>query len=638
MNKYFLSCLISIISLGYISAEPLLPKVEILGKHYYMYEAKKGDSLYGVAISNGWDQKKIKELNPHLKSPFTKGDIIYYPVDENERVSDSSTTIHHKITKGETVYGIAKKYGVSPEIIYKNNPGSEYEIKSGDTLVINMGYEPSINSDKVIHKIKEGETLYSLAQRYNTRVEDIMRDNPGVSELNFKAGSEVKISPNTRLNKMIKETVVEKILLGIDTYKVEKNDTWEKISQKYDVDISTLKNVNKNVGTLEKGLEIVIPITSDRKVEKMIPETDPREKSPEGRMEIYEEVVQEVQQQKQQEHVKAVIVLAEPETNKDMEFLRGFLTAVNELKKSDIKISLKVINGKDSEDEIIALLNSFEPDIIFSTADKNFPEYLQKYSLSNICYLVNVFDTKNEGYKTNQMEIQLLTPSEYFNKSIAEYLNEALGTDSKFIIAGETEANDSLLENIFKYLNPEDTETISISELKDYDTSDIRKLIIYGTPTKKQDVKNLLDEVESLKIKAPFIEILTLGRPSWITLMGDLNSNFEEGNVMIPTRFYFDSNEFENREFINEYNYLFGHTPMKSYPVCGASGYDTAIYFLKGMFTSGGNLANLNSSFKNKFLQNDIELRQNSGEGFYNPIIYILKYNNFGDIKKITLK
>ena len=50
-----------------------LPVVEVLGRQYYVYEIKKGDSLFGVARKFGWDDKEIARLNPTATSPMQKG-------------------------------------------------------------------------------------------------------------------------------------------------------------------------------------------------------------------------------------------------------------------------------------------------------------------------------------------------------------------------------------------------------------------------------------------------------------------------------------------------------------------------------------------------------------------------------------
>lgn len=533
MKKLLISCLVALLFTGLFAKQPTLPMVSISGNQYYLYEAKKGDSLYGIAVTLGWDQDTIKKYNPNLSSPYSKGDVIYYPVGKEVSSKISEGTTMHKIARNETVYGIAKKYGVSPDAIYELNPGSQYGIKAGETLII--PFSSSFTSNQ--------PTISNETNSITTVTHDPVQNTAE------EAGSD-DLSP----------AVIEQ--QAVDNIQAADN-------------------------------------TMDR--------------------------------------IKGVIILAEPESNKDMEFLRGFLNGVDHLKNADFKTSLKVINGKDEETEIIRQLDEFEPDIIFTTADKNFPLYLQNYSKDNICYLINVFDTKEEGFKDNQMEVQLLTPSDVMNDEIARYISQ-LGADSgKFIIAGENEGNDQLLETILKYVDNNIVETIDINDLPEFDTQGISKIIIYGTPSKKNDVKELLKLIRELKISSPVTDFITIGRPSWITLSSDLAEELGDCSALIPSRFYFDSSEYDSREFINDYNYLYGHTPMKSYPVYAASGYDAAIYFLNAMSQTGGNLRYADKKTKVKTLQNSVVLKQNDHEGFYNPVIYIIRYDNFGNAQKIEI-
>ena len=106
-----------------VSANSSFPVVNIQGKPYYYYEVKKGDSLYGIAKNNGWDADKLCELNPIVSLDLKKGARLYYPVSDKDAVASrlaeiqepqtrEKRKIRHTIAKGETIYSIAKKYNV----------------------------------------------------------------------------------------------------------------------------------------------------------------------------------------------------------------------------------------------------------------------------------------------------------------------------------------------------------------------------------------------------------------------------------------------------------------------------------------------------------------------------------------------
>ena len=122
-----------------------LPVVEVLGRQYYVYEIKKGDSLFGVARKFGWDDKEIARLNPTATSPMQKGAKIYYPVEEKGKVANPVKTtpenlqqspLKHTVQRGETVYSISKMYGIPVTTIYNLNPSSKQGIKAGEELTL----------------------------------------------------------------------------------------------------------------------------------------------------------------------------------------------------------------------------------------------------------------------------------------------------------------------------------------------------------------------------------------------------------------------------------------------------------------------------------------------------------------------
>lgn len=182
-----------------------LGTVEILGKEYYVYKARKGDSLFGIARTYGWDDSVLSELNPSAQGSLKKGMLIYYPTGK-EAVSkpaseghaprvDDTSGLRHEVRRGETIYAISKMYGVPVEKLYSLNPQSRNGIKAGESLIIrgaeSVGADNSEHS--VFYSVKPGDTLYSLAQKYGVTVAAIMQSNPGVDDSNFRSGSTVKI-------------------------------------------------------------------------------------------------------------------------------------------------------------------------------------------------------------------------------------------------------------------------------------------------------------------------------------------------------------------------------------------------------------------------------------------------------------
>lgn len=113
----------------------------------------------------------------------------------------------HKVTKGEGVYGISRKYGVSAADIFSANEGSDKGIKIGQVLLIPRGKasagkstEKSTGSaksenknEKVYHVVASGQTLSSIAKMYQTSVAKIKELNDLKTD-NIQLGQKLLVS------------------------------------------------------------------------------------------------------------------------------------------------------------------------------------------------------------------------------------------------------------------------------------------------------------------------------------------------------------------------------------------------------------------------------------------------------------
>ncbi|MDE6295381.1 MAG: LysM peptidoglycan-binding domain-containing protein [Muribaculaceae bacterium] len=648
-------------------AETKLPTVIILGKQYYCYESKKGDSLFGIASHYGWDTDVLNELNPNITSPIAKGTLIYYPVTDNitsESAAGENSIVTEQVThlvqSGETVYSICKAYDLTMNELYALNPNARHGIKAGEILVISQP-KTIVTADKhstdeeannapddvigengedneyIFHNIAQGETLYSIAVKYDTRVEDIYRENPGLSPDYIAAGETIRIIPGTRSNNVKTEVVTEQSVVSIDTYKVQKGDTWGSISASLHVEQQALRDANPGKWKLKKGDTLIIPRTEEIEVSHEYTEIDPREQSPQGLRELYDEVhsidVSMTGERETADEVKVAIILDDTATNRDMEFARGALLGIDKLKNSSFRINVMIVDGGDTMSKILTQLETFRPDLLISTSDKSLPQYLVEYSQRTGTELINTFDVKNEAYIDTPTIYQFLTPSSYFNDSVAEYIAEQFG-DRTLLVIGNISNTDNVRELLSQKFSG--IRNIDVADIEKFVPQDGVKYLIYATPTGQKDVESLMENISAMVSSNPLADIKVIGRANWVTFGRKLSEKYSDINFLVPSRFYFNPDDIDSRRFINDYQQLYGHTPIKSYPVYSVVGYDIITSFLPNIHNHNGDFnANFNVSGT---LQSDIVLeRINNWSGLYNPSCYILDYNMAGEPFKIRL-
>lgn len=161
-NKAFRIIRISLIlifligGISYSHAESVadLDKTAILGQEYYVYVAKKNESVYGIAKRFGWDLEELLKINPETANKINKGTILYYPtgnlVAENNQLNyRKGEPIIHTVKKGENVYSISRLYEVPLEIIYSANPWAKKGVNQGEELIIltdSTNYNIAINT------------------------------------------------------------------------------------------------------------------------------------------------------------------------------------------------------------------------------------------------------------------------------------------------------------------------------------------------------------------------------------------------------------------------------------------------------------------------------------------------------------
>ena len=85
----------------------------------------------------------------------------------------SENTFSHTIMRGQTLYSISTMYGVSVDDIIRLNPGSEKQVKAGETLRIPQQTKKSdgtVQNRLHFHTIQAGETLYRITQMYQVLI------------------------------------------------------------------------------------------------------------------------------------------------------------------------------------------------------------------------------------------------------------------------------------------------------------------------------------------------------------------------------------------------------------------------------------------------------------------------------------
>ncbi len=182
---------------------------------------------------------------------------------EEESDEDDTTTeveqiaqpviVKHTVKGGESLYSISKLYDVSVEVITSDNrirnnhiyPNQILKIRTNAEDMANVSSKSKANAAKskmIVHKVRRGQSLGLIAQRYGVNKSQIRQWNPGkVSGNTIYSGSKLKIYPDDSYKGSTKSNSTPVY------YSVRKYDTLAKIARKYGVSVRHLQKMNKNL-------------------------------------------------------------------------------------------------------------------------------------------------------------------------------------------------------------------------------------------------------------------------------------------------------------------------------------------------------------------------------------------------------
>ncbi len=215
--------------------------------------------------------------------------------------ASNSKVIYHKIRRGDTLSKIASRYGVTTQEIkrwnrlrgntliagrslkiYRNGvvpkPKKEEAIKKECVVasldsVKNSNNTEAVKSsvkavtqqktiETVYHKIRSGETLSTIANRYGVSTSNLKKWN-GLSSSRIRAGQKLKIQKTVYtkipVNELSKSSESEDAIVNVTVHKVKSGETLAVIASKYGVTVNQLKEWNNlNSSRIQIGQQLKV--------------------------------------------------------------------------------------------------------------------------------------------------------------------------------------------------------------------------------------------------------------------------------------------------------------------------------------------------------------------------------------------
>lgn len=236
------------------------------------YTVKSGDTLYGISLKSGVSVAQIKQWNNLTSDTIYVGQKLKIknsggsttnppkptapnkPIDNGNTSNNNQNTSTYTVKRGDTLYGISLKHGVSVAQIKQWNNLSSDTIYVGQKLKVKSGggstakpkpTTPTNNnsSNTKTHTVKRGDTLYGISLQNGVSVAQIKSWN-NLSSDTIYVGQTLTVNgqKSTSANHNNKPAPTKPV--ASKTHTVQRGDTLYGIGLRYGVNSNDIKKWN----------------------------------------------------------------------------------------------------------------------------------------------------------------------------------------------------------------------------------------------------------------------------------------------------------------------------------------------------------------------------------------------------------
>ncbi|MGL5722571.1 MAG: LysM peptidoglycan-binding domain-containing protein [Brevinema sp.] len=256
------------------------------------YSTKSGDTLSDIAEKYGAKISQLVLLNNLDSETIVQGQKLSIPAfkssgSSNPQTSNTDTTLTHVVSRGETLLGIALKYGMTLTQLQNLNSKKNSQIYAGERLIVRGSpqsdtprqavIKPAVSAKTNItrHTVQANQTLGGIALRYKVSQKDLMAWNNKQKSVVYR-GETLKIL-NISTNKGQDQPLAsaadqeQKGKTTKTSYTVKRGDTLTSIAIKFKVSVANLKTWNKKQnGNIHVNERLTLyTVTTPTQVEKV---------------------------------------------------------------------------------------------------------------------------------------------------------------------------------------------------------------------------------------------------------------------------------------------------------------------------------------------------------------------------------
>jgi len=568
-----------------------------------------GETFFGIARKYNISVTELQEANPGIIT-LHPGHILIIPgIDARRQTSRPAADHNHGILQepvpstylvepGATLFSISRKFNIPVDELRKLNPELNNGLKAGQVIRLRPadtapGTQYVTVQDTIVsfmyHRVKRGETVYSIARRFGIRVADIMKYNPQAAQ-----------------------GIQHRQVLQIPVFTVsEKKIAGEPEIVPQTAEYETPDEPSLPLGCIEKpatdqiyNIALLVPFFLDSQDAMMNFDT-------------------------------LRTMMSNP--NRPFEFMQfyyGALLAIDSLGKSGLKARVSVFDVDNTPETVTKLLarpEMAQMDLIIGPLYATSFEKVARFARNNGIKIINPLSTRNDFLQNNPYSFKAQSSAGSQIDILARYIASTRKNANVIVVrqfsfseaeAIETFRNELGVGNLHEVIYIRDSLNGIVRHLRKD-----RENIVVGLSNDKVFAIDLIRKLNDIRLDYP---ITCFGLQAWedFGLDTDYMVNLR---LHLPAFSFIDFHSEPTRNFIRSFRSKFNTEPLPNRFAFAA--FDVTYYFLSALMKYGKDFEECLPYYRHRGVQIPFNFEPSGQSGMENKGMVIYKIQDFWQIE-----
>lgn len=559
MIKHFLFSLIAMTAgaLPMLAGIDDLPVTTIDGRPYHYYVVAPKQTIYSICRDLGITKAQLIEANPWLAEEGVKANQRLY------FAAAAPSPDIHVVADRETIYSIARRYGVTPSQLDAWNPGIRNGIHKGDRLIV--------------------------------------RQPESAAPATGAAAAEAAPSGRRYIDYVVKD-----------------RETFYSVAHSHGISVGELEDANPDVSLLRKGMTLRIPVKGGAVIDSSVPVDEgaapspapapaPAAPSPAAAPAPSGSGERAAVASPAEINIAVVLpfMLADEERGRRAElmteFYKGFLLAVDSLRHCDLPIHIQTYDTAGNTDTLRAIMARPElasARVIIAPDNAAHLEALADYGRSRGIDVMNLFVVADRSYADTPSLFQATIPHDAMYASAIEAMMQHFAEGLTPVIlspsAGKADKKafvdqltSALRRNGIDYTTIDYESVLTPADLSVLDRAG--RYAFIPTTSSQAELNRILPALIEMKGTMDAYDPVRLyGYPEWTTYRGETLTNMHTLNTYVYSRFFTSPEDPWARRVEEAFDRWYGTPMAAAVPRQGLLGFDTGMFLINALRGGGG--------------------------------------------------